>query len=149
LPEAAPGRVPLPKELNHHDRAAIRRPPRGRPRCCPVPAGEDGDAIEGTVVPFPGSPAPAAPAPRKAAFGQRGELRPIIPSNLKTIPGIRKAVAWRLKRARHISLYHLLRSPKRLPLTVMWAVVGAARLVFLQSVRERGQVVYCLTVWAG
>ena len=42
--------------------------------------------------------------------------------------GIRKAARWRVRRARHISLYHLVRVPKRLPLAVVWAAVGVLRL---------------------
>jgi S-DNA-T family DNA segregation ATPase FtsK/SpoIIIE len=92
-------------------------------------AGDD-DAIEGQVLPFPrpaGQPAPA-PAPRKAVPGQRGELRPIIPEHLSTAAGIRKALRWRSRRARHIGLYHLIRTPKRVPLALWWAAVGVLRL---------------------
>ena len=84
------------------------------------------DAVEGTVVPFPGKPAPP-PQPRRAP-GQRGELRDIIPEHLRTRAGIAKAIRWRLRRWRHISLFHLLRIPKMVPLALIWAAVGLARL---------------------
>ncbi len=90
--------------------------------------GPDDDATEGQVVPFPRPAAEPAPAPRKASPGQRGELRRIIPEHLSTLAGIRKAARWRWRRARHISLYHLVRVPKRVPLALVWAVVGVARL---------------------
>ena len=86
------------------------------------------DVIEGEVVPFPGPAAQPAPAPRKGGPGQRGELRRIIPEHLTTVAGIRKALRWRLRRARHISLYHLIRVPKRVPLALWWAAVGVLRL---------------------
>jgi len=91
----------------------------------PDPAGDD--AIEGTVVPFPGKAAPQQPQPRRAG-GQRGELRDIIPEHLRTRAGIAKAVRWRLRRWRHISLFHLVRSPRMLPLALVWAAVGVVRL---------------------
>src|SRR5271154_2810367 len=86
------------------------------------------DAIEGTVVPFPRPAAQPGPAPRKAGPGQRGELRRIIPEHLATVAGICKALRWRLHRARHISLYHLVRVPKRVPLALWWVAVGLLRL---------------------
>jgi S-DNA-T family DNA segregation ATPase FtsK/SpoIIIE len=97
-----------------------------------VPDDRDGGdrPIEGTVVPFPGAPPAAAPA--KPQRGQPGELRDIIPPHLRTWQGIRKAVRWHRKRAQHSVLYHAVRSPKRLVLTLGWALVGVARLVFAQ-----------------
>ena len=94
----------------------------------PEPGAPDGEEIEGTVVPFPRPPGQPAPAPRKAGPGQRGELRRIIPEHLSTVAGIRKALRWRLRRARHISLYHLVRLPRMLPLALVWAAVGVVRL---------------------
>ena len=83
--------------------------------------------------PGPGSRTTPAdgPGPRPAA-GQPGELRPIIPGHLRTWAGIRKAASWRAKRYRHHVLYHLAMSPKRMVLAVVWAPVGAARLVHAQ-----------------
>ena len=89
------------------------------------PNAPDGEEIEGTVVPFPGKPAP--PQPRRAP-GQHGELRPVIPEHLRTRAGIAKAVRWRLRRWRHISLFHLVRLPKMVPLALVWAAVGVVRL---------------------
>jgi len=92
------------------------------------PGPDDADVTEGQVLPFPRTAGQPAPAPRKSGPGQRGELRKIIPEHLSTVAGIRKAVRWRWRRARHVSLYHLIRSPKMLPLAVVWAVVGVVRL---------------------
>jgi S-DNA-T family DNA segregation ATPase FtsK/SpoIIIE len=97
----------------------------------PDPA-EDGspetgdDVLEGEVIAFPRPAAPAAP--RRPAAGQPGEPRPIIPGHLRTWAGIRKALRWRYRRARHHALYHLVRSPWRLVLAVVWAAVGVARI---------------------
>jgi DNA segregation ATPase FtsK/SpoIIIE, S-DNA-T family len=86
------------------------------------------DVLEGEVIAFPG---PARPAGRRS--GQPGELRQIIPAHLRTRAGIRKAAAWRYHRARHHVLYHLVRSPLRLVLTLVWSVVGVARLASAQT----------------
>jgi len=95
------------------------------------PPQTDDDVLEGHVIAFPSATAPAAPAARRVP-GQPGELRQIIPAHLKTWPGIRKALTWRYKRARHHTLYHLVRSPKRLVLTILWAGVGVVRLAHAQ-----------------
>ena len=92
----------------------------------PEPDAPDDDAVEGTVVQFPGKPAPP-PQPQRAP-GQHGELRPVIPEHLRTRAGIAKAVRWRLRRWRHISLFHLVRLPKMVPLALVWAAVGVVRL---------------------
>ena len=90
---------------------------------------DDETVLEGEVIQFPGTPAPAAPPPRPAAApGRPGELRDIIPGHLKTIAGIRKAIGWRWHRACHITAWHLVRVPKRAVLTVVWAAVGIARI---------------------
>ena len=94
----------------------------------PFDSDPDSDAIEGKVVPFPG----ATPAPAKPQRGQPGELRDIIPAHLRTWQGIRKAAHWHWRRARHHSLYHAVRSPKRLVLTIWWALAGVARIAFAQ-----------------
>lgn len=98
---------------------------------------EPGDEfISGTVVPFPKQPPAEAddePAPvAKRKPGGRGELRPIIPEHLRTWAGVKKAATWRLHRWRHISLYHLVRLPKRLALTLAWAALGVVNLEFVQ-----------------
>jgi S-DNA-T family DNA segregation ATPase FtsK/SpoIIIE len=89
------------------------------------PLAADG-AIEGTVVPFPKT-APE-PAQRKRVPGAPGELRAIIPEHLRSWAGIKKAIRWRCRRWRHIGLFHLVRSPKMLPLALVWAVVGVIRI---------------------
>ena len=94
---------------------------------------EDDDAIEGTVVQFPGRPAPTpVPPPRKPAFGQPGELRDIIPAGLRSWASVKKALKRQRKLAKHHTLYHAVRSPKRLTLTIWWAGVGLARLAATQ-----------------
>jgi S-DNA-T family DNA segregation ATPase FtsK/SpoIIIE len=88
---------------------------------------DDDEVIEGeVVVPFPG---PAAEPPkRQRAGGEHAELRDIIPAHLSTWAGIKKAVTWRYKHARHHILFHLIRLPKMLPLACVWAVVGLLRV---------------------
>lgn len=89
---------------------------------------DDDDAIEGEVVQFPRQAPAPEPPPRKAAPGQRGEVRDIVPEHLRTLAGIRKAVLFWVRRWRKISLFHAVRAPKMLPLACVWAVVGVARL---------------------
>jgi S-DNA-T family DNA segregation ATPase FtsK/SpoIIIE len=88
------------------------------------------DALEGEVIAFPGGP--AAPASQRRGTGQPGQLRQVIPAHLRTWAGVRKALTWRYRRARHHVLYHLVRSPQRLALTLVWAAVGVARLAHVQ-----------------
>ena len=91
-------------------------------------APDDDRVVEGTVVPFPGPPAP----PVRPQRGQPGEWRPVIPEHLRTRQGRRKALGWHARRARHHAAYHGVRVPKRIVLTVRWAAVGLARIVFAQ-----------------
>ena len=93
----------------------------------PPQEGTGEDVLEGEVIAFPRATVPAEP-PRRRAPGQPGELRRIIPEHLTTRAGIRKALRWRYRRARHHVLYHLARSPQRLVLTVVWAGVGLLRI---------------------
>jgi S-DNA-T family DNA segregation ATPase FtsK/SpoIIIE len=93
------------------------------------PPETDADVLEGEVIAFPGA---TAPARARQPARQPGEPRDIIPGHLKTWAGIRKALTWRYKHARHHLLYHLARSPKRLALAVVWAPVGLARLAHAQ-----------------
>ena len=86
------------------------------------------EVVEGEVLPFPRPGRPARGRAAQGGPGQRGELRRIIPEHLTTVAGIRKALRWRWRRARHISLYHLIRVPKRVPLALWWAAVGVLRL---------------------
>lgn len=98
-------------------------------------ADAEDDAVEGTIVPFPARPATSpvpAPPSRPPAAGVPGELRKIIPEHLLTWAGIWKVITRRYRLARHHVLYHLVRSPKRLTLTVMWAAVGVVRIAWMQ-----------------
>ncbi len=91
---------------------------------------EPDNAIEGTVVLFPGAAPP--PAPRKAKFGEVAELRPILPEHLRTVAAARKHYGWHAKRARHHSLYHLVRLPSRAANTVRWAALGLLKLGWIE-----------------
>lgn len=91
--------------------------------------------LEGEVIQFPGPPPKPEPVPAAPVRTSRevpGELRQIIPGHLKTIAGLRKVVSWHCRGARHHILFHLVRSPKRLLLTVLWAAAGVARLAYAQ-----------------
>ena len=96
----------------------------------PVEPGGADDVIDGTVVPFPRQRSAEVEPKRKP--GGPGELRPIIPEHLRSLAGIRKAARWRVHRWRHISLYHLVRMPKRLVLTLIWAALGVLQLEYVQ-----------------
>jgi DNA segregation ATPase FtsK/SpoIIIE, S-DNA-T family len=89
---------------------------------------QDDHAAEAEVVPFPGAMA----APAKAERGQPGEWKPVVPEHLRTRAGIEKAAKWHLRKAKHHSLYHGIRSPQRIAFTVGWSFVGLARVVFAQ-----------------
>ena len=97
------------------------------------PAGETApvpdDAIEGTVVPFPGA---QPPAPRKAKFGERAEWRPILPEHLQSWPAARKHYGWHARKARHHFLYHLVRVPARIWHALRYAALGLLKLGWLQ-----------------
>jgi hypothetical protein len=58
-----------------------------------------------------------------------GERRPIVPEHLQTWEGTRSAIGKYLDAARFHALYHLLRSPLYLALGVLWAVVGAVKVM--------------------
>lgn len=53
---------------------------------------------------------------------------PVIPQHLRTAAGVRSAVAARAADAGHGGAYHAVRSPRYLLLTILWAVVGLARV---------------------
>ena len=53
-----------------------------------------------------------------------GERRPIVPEHLRTLAGIWSVACKYLDAARFHTLFHLLRSPKYLGMSVVWAVVG-------------------------
>jgi S-DNA-T family DNA segregation ATPase FtsK/SpoIIIE len=104
--------------------------PGGEPDDTAAPPEHTDDVLEGEVIAFPA--AATAMAGRRPAAGQPGEMRRIIPEHLKTWAGIRKAAGWRYRKARHHALYHLVRSPKRLALAVVWAPVGVLRIAAAQ-----------------
>jgi S-DNA-T family DNA segregation ATPase FtsK/SpoIIIE len=74
----------------------------------------------------------AAAAPIKPRRGEPGEWKPVIPEHLRTPEGRKKAASWQVKRARHHTAYHGIRSPWRLVLTLWWAGVGVARIAAVQ-----------------
>jgi len=61
-----------------------------------------------------------------------GERLPIVPEHLRTLAGIWSTVCKYLDAARFHALFHALRSPKYLVLSVIWAVVGVGRLARAQ-----------------
>jgi S-DNA-T family DNA segregation ATPase FtsK/SpoIIIE len=87
-----------------------------------------GEAAEAEVIPLPG----ATLAPVKPKRGEPGEWKPVVPEHLRTPEGRRKAAGWQVKRAKHHTAYHGVRSPWRLVLTLAWAVVGVARIIAVQ-----------------
>lgn len=57
-----------------------------------------------------------------------GERRDIIPAHLRTLAGIRSAAYKYFDAARFHALFHVLRVPGYVPLSVWWACVGVVRL---------------------
>ena len=53
-----------------------------------------------------------------------GERLPIVPEHLRSLAGIGSTIGKYLDAARFHTLFHLLRSPKYLALSVLWAVAG-------------------------
>ena len=95
------------------------------------PADEHEDAIEGTVVQFPGAKPPAPAAPRRVP-GQPGELRQVIPDRFKSRSAFAKHYGWYARLAGHHAAYHAVRGPKRLVVTLGWALVGLVNLLATQ-----------------
>ena len=58
-----------------------------------------------------------------------GQLLPVIPAHLRTLPGVRAAMARHAGRHWHRARYHGIRSPRYLLLAVVWAIVGVFRLI--------------------
>jgi len=54
---------------------------------------------------------------------------PVIPQHLRTVAGVRSAVAARASDAGHSGAYHGVRSPRYLLLAVLWAIVGLLRIL--------------------
>src|ERR1700722_13901775 len=75
---------------------------------------------------------PAAAAPVKPQRGLPGEWKPVVPDHLRTREGRRKDAAWHVKRAKHHTSDHEIRSPLRLFSTLWWALVGLLKIVYLQ-----------------
>jgi S-DNA-T family DNA segregation ATPase FtsK/SpoIIIE len=61
-----------------------------------------------------------------------GERRDIIPPHLRTWKGVRSTAAKHADAARFHSLFHLVRAPLYLALGVLWALVGAAKIIKAQ-----------------
>jgi hypothetical protein len=110
----------------------------------PAPGEEDGEP-HGELVPFPGTPpAPATDTSYEIALDEDpvpaaelvhagdgialparpGELRPVIPSHLRTLAGVRAAAARHGGLLAHRGAYHGVRSPGYLLTAAGWAVVG-------------------------
>ena len=97
------------------------------------PADEHEDVAEGTVVQFPGAkPDAAVPVRPRRVSGQPGELRQIVPDRFKSRSAFAKHYGWYAKLVGHHAAYHAVRGPKRLVITLGWALVGLARLLAVQ-----------------
>lgn len=57
-----------------------------------------------------------------------GDRLPIVPPHLRTLPGILSTCGKHLDAARFHVLFHLLRSPRYLAMSVVWAAVGLGRI---------------------
>ncbi len=86
------------------------------------------EAADAEVIPLPG----VTLAPVKPKRGEPGEWKPVVPEHLRTPEGRRKAADWHWKRAKHHGAYHGVRSPWRLVLTLVYAVVGLTRIAAVQ-----------------
>lgn len=84
----------------------------------------DGEAVGEDTIPLPGL--------ARLRRGQPGEWKPVLPEHLRTRDGIKKAAGWHYRKARHLTLYHGVRSPWRLLLALWWAGVGLLRIVYAQ-----------------
>jgi DNA segregation ATPase FtsK/SpoIIIE, S-DNA-T family len=94
----------------------------------PEPEDAEEEGTDAEVIQLP----TAATAPVKPKRGEPGEWKAVVPEHLRTKEGRRKAASWQVKRAKHHTAYHGIRSPWRLLLTLTWAVVGAARIIAVQ-----------------
>ena len=74
----------------------------------------------------------AGPAPLVDFPALRGELLPVIPAHLRTLPGIRAAAARHAGRHWHRARFHALRSPRYLVAASAWAAVGLVRVIARQ-----------------
>jgi S-DNA-T family DNA segregation ATPase FtsK/SpoIIIE len=63
---------------------------------------------------------------------REGKRRPIVPEHLRTLAGIRSTAGKYLDAARFHALFHALRSPMYLVLSVLWACAGMVKLARAQ-----------------
>ncbi|HTW00238.1 MAG TPA: hypothetical protein VMF87_08040 [Streptosporangiaceae bacterium] len=75
------------------------------------------------------APEPAAQVVYADITSPDGQLLPVIPAHLRTLPGVRAAMARHAGRHWHRARYHGIRSPRYLLLAVVWAIVGVFRLI--------------------
>jgi hypothetical protein len=61
-----------------------------------------------------------------------GERLPVVPEHLRTLAGIRSTAYKYLDAARFHALFHALRSPKYLLMSVVWAIAGTGKLAKAQ-----------------
>lgn len=97
--------------------------PDKQPGNLPVPKDTSFEIELGHEPPAPA--VPVDPVPVAAA----GELLPVIPAHLRTVEGVRAAVARHAGRQWHRARYHGVRSPRYLLLAILWAAVGVARIL--------------------
>jgi hypothetical protein len=74
-------------------------------------------------------PAPATPVLVDTVAKARDDRAPIIPTHLRTLPGVRRTATRVAVRTGHRIGYHAVRSPLYAVLAAWWAVVGLFRLV--------------------
>jgi S-DNA-T family DNA segregation ATPase FtsK/SpoIIIE len=88
------------------------------------------------LVPAAPAPVPAAQEPGRAIYADitrvPGERLPILPPSLRGRANMRAAVALAWAQTWHRTRYHGLRSPLYLVAVLVWAVIGAVRLVTRQ-----------------
>jgi DNA segregation ATPase FtsK/SpoIIIE, S-DNA-T family len=130
--EANPAAGPLPKE----DNIMAEQPLDGQP-------GDESTPPELHLVPrdtsFEHALDETAPKPESVHDGDGmeiprlgGERLPIVPEHLRTLAGIRSTVYKYFDAARFHALFHTLRSPKYLVMSVLWALVGVVKLARVQ-----------------
>jgi DNA segregation ATPase FtsK/SpoIIIE, S-DNA-T family len=97
--------------------------------------GEDEDGLlddepGAEIVPFPAA-ASAGVAVKSDKYAA-GDWKPVVPEHLRTREGRKKAAGWQVKRAKHHSAYHGIRSPLYLALMVAWAAFGLSKVLYVQ-----------------
>jgi DNA segregation ATPase FtsK/SpoIIIE, S-DNA-T family len=109
-------------QLNGHKEEA---PPSAPPEVLTVPRDTSFEHQLDETAP---KPVPVHDGDGHAIPRLGGERRDIIPAHVRTLKGIWSTVCKYLDAARFHSLFHLLRSPMYLAMSVLWAVVGVGRL---------------------